>query len=74
MSIGMKIAIWLEQGAGGGVDTHLISMLNNWPIQDDELTLFTNSDNPSKLLIASNVANPNFHTIVDVRRIWAVPH
>ena len=74
MSIGMKIAIWLEQGAGGGVDTHLISMLNNWPIQDDELTLFTNSDNPSKLLIANNVTNPNFHAIVDVRRIWVVPH
>ena len=43
----MKVAIWLEQSEGGGVDTHLRTLLNNWPIGSDHVHIFTNADNPS---------------------------
>lgn len=43
----MKVAIWLEQSSGGGVDTHICTLLSNWPSESDEIHIFTNSDNPS---------------------------
>lgn len=43
----MKIAIWLEQTKSGGVDTHLGTLLRNWPEVADQIYIFTNSDNPS---------------------------
>jgi glycosyltransferase involved in cell wall biosynthesis len=43
----MKIAIWLEQTKSGGVDTHLGTLLRNWPDLSDQFYIFTNSDNPS---------------------------
>jgi len=43
----MRIAIWLEQDSSGGVDTHLKSLLQNWPANLNQFVIFTNSDNPS---------------------------
>lgn len=43
----MKIAIWLEQTKSGGVDTHLGTLLRNWPEVSDQIYIFTNLDNPS---------------------------
>lgn len=43
----MRVAIWLEQSSGGGVDTHICALLSNWPRESDEIYIFTNSDNPS---------------------------
>jgi glycosyltransferase involved in cell wall biosynthesis len=43
----MRIAIWIEQSASGGVDTHLTSLLTNWAVLTDEIVIFTNRDNPS---------------------------
>ena len=41
----MKIAIWWEQVLWGGVDTHLLTLLNNWPDKNDQFTIFYNSNN-----------------------------
>ena len=43
----MRIALWLEQTESGGVDTHLGTLLRNWPEVADQIYIFTNSDNPS---------------------------
>lgn len=41
----MKIAIWWEQVLWGGVDSHLLTLLKNWPDNKDQFTIFYNSDN-----------------------------
>lgn len=41
----MRIAIWWEQDSWGGVDTHLLTLLRNWPDQNDQIVIFYNSDN-----------------------------
>ena len=64
----MKIAIWLEQSEGGGVDTHLQALLNNWPNGSDQIYIFTNSDNPSMDSYGS-IRIANFSQVVPVRRL-----
>jgi len=41
----MKIAIWWEQTSWGGVDTHLVNLLANWPMKSDSFFIFSNKDN-----------------------------
>ena len=41
----MRILIYLEQESWGGVDTHLLSLLSDWPDRADEITLMTNRGN-----------------------------
>lgn len=41
----MRIAIWWEQDSWGGVDTHLLTLLRNWPEKSDQFVIFYNSDN-----------------------------
>jgi glycosyltransferase involved in cell wall biosynthesis len=41
----MRIAIWWEQDSWGGVDTHLLTLLRNWPDKSDQFVIFYNSDN-----------------------------
>jgi glycosyltransferase involved in cell wall biosynthesis len=41
----LKIGIYLEEYQVGGVDFHLISLLESWPNKDDSFVLFTNHDN-----------------------------
>ena len=44
----MKIAIWWEQTSWGGVDTHLVNLLANWPNQTDSFRIYSNKDNEVK--------------------------
>jgi len=41
----MKIAVLWYQELSGGVDTHLLSLLENWPNNHDQFTIFYNTDN-----------------------------
>lgn len=41
----MHILIWWDQKQSGGVDSHLLSLLLNWPSSDDKFTIFYNSKN-----------------------------
>jgi len=41
----MRIAIYWEQESWGGVDTHLLELLSNWPDPVDEFVLFYNVGN-----------------------------
>ncbi|MBU1012534.1 MAG: glycosyltransferase family 4 protein [Bacteroidetes bacterium] len=41
----MKIAIYLDSKEHGGVDTHLLCLLQNWPDKEDQFILFYNHDN-----------------------------
>jgi glycosyltransferase involved in cell wall biosynthesis len=42
----MKLCIFTEIYQRGGIDTFIVSLVNAWPEGMDELTLFTNSENP----------------------------
>ena len=42
----MKIGVYLEQYQAGGVDAHLLSLIEKWPDKNDRFVLFTNLDNP----------------------------
>ncbi len=41
----MKVLIYWEQESWGGVDTHLLELLSNWPCLDDEIVLMVNEGN-----------------------------
>lgn len=41
----MRILIYLEQESWGGVDTHLLSLLTDWPDKSDRITLVSNENN-----------------------------
>lgn len=41
----MHILIWWDQKKPGGVDSHLQSLILNWPNPDDKFTIFYNSKN-----------------------------
>lgn len=49
----MRIAIWWEQDSWGGVDTHLLTLLRNWPDKNDQFVIFYNSDNQGMKRISS---------------------
>lgn len=42
----MKIIVYYEQFASGGVDKQLKELINNWPNKKDHLTIITNKSNP----------------------------
>jgi glycosyltransferase involved in cell wall biosynthesis len=65
----VRIAIWLEQDASGGVSTHLISLLESWPESNDEIVLFTNSKNPGLLEVSRMAEGLQFLRIVAIRRL-----
>ncbi|MDP1773822.1 MAG: glycosyltransferase family 4 protein [Methylobacter sp.] len=48
----MRIAIWWEQDSWGGVDTHLLTLLRNWPDKNDQFVIFFNSDNQGMMRIS----------------------
>ena len=41
----MKIAIYLDSREHGGVDTHLLHLLQSWPNEEDSIIIFYNHDN-----------------------------
>ncbi len=65
----MRIAIWLEQDESGGVSTHLITLLENWPDPDDEVFLFTNSNNPGLPEVISKSGPLSFMKIIVIGRL-----
>ena len=67
----MRIAIWLEQDASGGVSTHLISLLESWPESNDEVVLFTNNKNPGLLEVSRIAEGLQFLKIVVISRLPA---
>jgi glycosyltransferase involved in cell wall biosynthesis len=48
----MRVAIWWEQDSWGGVDSHLLTLLSNWPDKNDQFVIFFNSDNQGMKRIA----------------------
>ena len=67
----MRIAIWLEQDASGGVSTHLISLLESWPESNDEVVLFTNNKNPGLLEVSRIAEGLQFLKFVVISRLPA---
>lgn len=49
----MRIAVWWEQDAWGGVDTHLLTLLRNWPDKSDRFVVFHNSNNQGAICISA---------------------
>jgi glycosyltransferase involved in cell wall biosynthesis len=56
----MRVLIYWEQDSWGGVDTHLLELLETWPSSDDEIVLMV------------NVGNAGFARLQD--RFSALPH
>ena len=48
----MRIAIYWESELWGGSDTHLLTLLKNWPNQSDEFTVLFNQNNQGHRRIA----------------------
>lgn len=55
----MKIAILWEQESWGGVDTHLLELLETWPNKDDEFVLLYNHGNEGYDRIKSDLEQLN---------------
>ncbi len=51
----MKIAFFTENYRRGGLDTFLISLINNWPETNDELVLICNKTHPGLKTIISSI-------------------
>lgn len=51
----MKIAVWWEQDTWGGVDTHLLTLLRNWPDRNDQFVVFHNSRNQGLARISDDL-------------------
>ena len=41
-----RIAIWWQQDSWGGVESHLLTLLRNWPEGEDRFVIFHNRSNP----------------------------
>ncbi|MCW7482124.1 glycosyltransferase family 4 protein [Leptospira kanakyensis] len=41
----MQIGIWWDQDSWGGVDSHMLNLLNYWPNETDSFVIFHNLDN-----------------------------
>lgn len=59
----MRIAIWWEQDAWGGVDTHLLTLLRNWPGNEDQFVIFYNRNNQGMSRIQASLKQINGVTI-----------
>ena len=51
----MKLCIFSENYQRGGIDTFLCALINAWPDEMDELTLFVNSENPFESYIEKRI-------------------
>jgi glycosyltransferase involved in cell wall biosynthesis len=54
----MKLCIYAENYQRGGIDTFLTSLLNAWPVENDEITIFLNSENPFVFELTKRVNRP----------------
>jgi glycosyltransferase involved in cell wall biosynthesis len=51
----MKIALFTDNQYRGGLDTFLVSLINHWPVPDDQLTVICNRSHPGLPLIESRL-------------------
>lgn len=51
----MRIAVYWESELWGGSDTHLLTLLKNWPDQNDEFTILYNQNNQGHERIAADL-------------------
>jgi len=51
----MRIAVYWESELWGGSDTHLLTLLKNWPDQNDEITVLYNHNNQGHERIAQEL-------------------
>ena len=63
----MKVAIWWEQDDWGGVDSHMLSLLSNWP-NEDEITLIVNANNPGWKRIEPLLLHMKRLNVVELKR------
>ena len=42
----MRIALFTENSYKGGLDTYIITLINNWPNSNDEFVLICNKSHP----------------------------
>ena len=63
----MKIAVWWEQDDWGGVDSHMLSLLSNWPTVD-EITLIVNADNPGWKRVEPLLPHAELLNVVKIKR------
>lgn len=54
----MKITLFAENYYRGGVDTFIITLLNNWPEATDEFTFVCNDDHPGLVDIREKLRRP----------------
>ena len=54
----MKILFLTENYWIGGLDTFLITLINNWPHSEDELALICNKSHPGLMVIQSRLKRP----------------
>ena len=55
----MKILIFWEQVEWGGVDTHLLELIKNWPNKNDTFTILTNKNNEGLKRIKEEIVKCN---------------
>ncbi len=60
----MRIAVWWEQALWGGVDTHLLTLLRNWPDKSDQFIIFYNSGTQGMRRISAALSQLDQVTIV----------
>ena len=61
----MRIALWWEQELWGGVDTHLLTLLLNWPDKSDQFVIFHNRGNQGMTRILASLSK--------LKQVTAVP-
>ena len=54
-----NIAIFHHQYSYGGVDTHLLALINNWPNKNDNFFIISNNDNSGIKNIINNQTYKN---------------
>lgn len=52
----MRIAVWWDQESWGGVDTHLLTLLRNWPDKNDQFVIFHNLGNQGMRRISAGLS------------------
>lgn len=66
----MRVAVCWEQTSWGGVDTHLTTLLNNWPNSSDEFFIIYNYDNIGIDRLKSNYKNSNKIRYYPIKSTW----
>ena len=66
-----NIAIYWIQKDYGGVDTHLLTLLNNWPNKNDNFCLYTNYDNNGYLSIKDKIPKDINLEVIKVKSGWS---